>query len=167
MSWTQRALSLLCRQSQIDAAPLVDEIEEDDDFKSAFLDEDTGEIYEGRFESCALCFVLSGKRILLLRHGCSWHHGFRHGFGICVYADGNMYEGFWLLGREHGHGVLMSGKRQVRLHGILGLVYLRCPQTIYAGEWSEGLMNGHGSYHYPNGDKYCGFVAYFFSFSVW
>ena len=44
--------------------------EDFDGYKSAFLDEDTGEVYEG-----------------------SWFNGMRHGKGICLYTDGTMYEG--------------------------------------------------------------------------
>jgi hypothetical protein len=49
------------------------------DYRDAFMDVDSGEIYEGQ-----------------------WMFGFRHGLGICLYCDGLMYEGFWVKGREHG-----------------------------------------------------------------
>ena len=29
-------------------------------------------------------------------------------------------------------------------------------QILYVGEWLDGMMNGHGSYYFPNGDTYCG-----------
>lgn len=42
-----------------------------------------------------------------------WYCGVRHGHGVCLYADGTMFEGAWVFGREHGRGVLMTGSRQV------------------------------------------------------
>ena len=37
----------------------------------------------------------------------------RHGQGVCLYADGSIYEGSWLFGREQGQGSLMTAERQV------------------------------------------------------
>ena len=90
---------------------------EDPEYKHAIYDEITGEVYEG-----------------------GWSHGYRHGRGVCLYADGSMYEGSWLRGKEHGRGRLMGGDRKI----------------IYTGEWQEGAMHGHGTYNFYSGDKYVG-----------
>ena len=68
------------------------------------------------------------------------HDGQRHGKGVCLFPDGTLYEGLWQQGREHGRGVLMKPDRSV----------------IFTGEWVEGLMHGHGSYNFANGDRYTG-----------
>ena len=89
------------------------------DYRSAFLDEDTGEVYEG------------GWFPRLMK---------RNGLGICLYPDGRIYEGVWLMGKEHGRGQLLTGDRQ----------------PIYVGEWMDGLMHGHGTYYFSNEDRYIG-----------
>lgn len=61
-----------------------------DNYMSASLDEESGEIYEGAL-----------------------FNGFRHGKGICLFPDGNMYEGAWFCGKEHGRGQLLTGDRKV------------------------------------------------------
>jgi hypothetical protein len=47
------------------------------DYRVAFLDDETGEIYEG---------------------GWHPHARRRHGTGVCMYSDGSMYEGGWAMG---------------------------------------------------------------------
>ena len=81
------------------------------DYRVAFLDEDTGEVYEGGW-----CPELRQ----------------RHGRGICAYADGTLYEGSWIYGKEQGKGSLMTGNRQL----------------IYLGEWVDGYI--HGKYLISN-----------------
>jgi len=116
-------------------------------YRSAYLDPDTGDIYEG-----------------------GWVDGFRHGRGVCLYALPSvlvetkdqeisrststsllsnkneatqshfMYEGDWHRGKEHGQGEYMTGDRDV----------------IYGGEFVDGVKQGFGSYYFPNGDTYTG-----------
>lgn len=69
-----------------------------------------------------------------------WLNGRRHGHGVCVYADGTMYEGGWRLGAEHGRGALMTGDRT----------------PIYSGDWADGLPHGQGVYRWACGDSYSG-----------
>ncbi len=57
-----------------------------EDFRSAFFDEDSGEIYEGG--SVTLFPSYS--------HPSRWIAGARNGKGVCLYADGTLYEGFWV-----------------------------------------------------------------------
>jgi hypothetical protein len=104
-----------------DAAADVSEFPDDSgcDYRCAFLDADSGEVYEG------------GWLPRLMK---------RHGLGICLYADGRIYEGLWSMGREHGRGQLLTGDRQ----------------PVYVGEWLDGQMHGHGTYNFPNGDRYSG-----------
>lgn len=89
------------------------------EYRVAFLEEETGEVYEGGWHPYA-------QR--------------RHGLGVCLYADGTMYEGSWVFGREHGRGQLMTGERHI----------------IYMGEWTDGMIHGQGVYTFANGDKYAG-----------
>lgn len=101
-------------------------------YREAFMDVDTGEIYEGE-----------------------WYGGYRTGRGIVVYADGLMYEGQWLRGREHGKGELMTGDRQLIYSGdwMDGVfhgfgVYYFPNGDVYTGDWKEGNRHGRGDYYY-------------------
>jgi hypothetical protein len=49
------------------------------------------------------------------------------GFGKCVYANGDSYEGYWLNSKPHGLGV-----------------YVWKSSGRYEGEFFEGLMHGVG-----------------------
>jgi hypothetical protein len=132
-----------------------------EDYRSAFYDEETGEIYEGGYGPLSVAISLSLSFFLLifpllsfvsLCHPLcstvmpsvplwlSWISGTRHGKGVCLYGDGTLYEGSWVSGREHGYGVWMTGERQI----------------IFSGEWVEGKMQGTGTYYFPNGDIYIG-----------
>mmetsp|Transcript_6698 Transcript_6698/g.9718 ORF Transcript_6698/g.9718 Transcript_6698/m.9718 type:complete len:947 (-) Transcript_6698:109-2949(-) len=57
----------------------------------------------------------------------------REGLGVCLYENGNIYEGWWHRNKEHGKGVLMTGDRRF---------------IIYEGDWERGRMNGKGIYYY-------------------
>jgi hypothetical protein len=111
-----------------------------DGYKSAYLDEETGEIYEGE-----------------------WSCGYKHGRGICLYPDLVMYEGNWVFGKPSGLGLLMSSKREIiyegefldgKLHGRGRFCYANGDQ--YTGEWREGERQGHGEYVFSNGCRYVG-----------
>lgn len=116
---------------------------EDDepDYKSAFYDETTGEVYEG-----------------------GWYFGKRHGRGICLFIDGSMYEGNWSMGKEHGRGQLLSGDRQVicvgdwmdgLMHGH-GTYHFATSGDKYVGDFREGNRHGKGEMHVNGGCKYVG-----------
>lgn len=57
----------------------------------------------------------------------------REGLGVCLYENGNIYEGWWHRNKEHGKGILMTGDRRF---------------IIYEGDWERGRMNGKGIYYY-------------------
>jgi hypothetical protein len=57
----------------------------------------------------------------------------REGLGVCLYENGNIYEGWWHRNKEHGKGILMTGDRRF---------------VIYEGDWERGRMNGKGIYYY-------------------
>lgn len=90
----------------------------------------------------------------------SWFRGLRHGRGICLYTDGCLYEGQWVLGKEQGRGLLMTGDRQVSAQTKLTVVdfILLSLQIIYFGDFFDGLMHGQGVYNFSNGDQYAGFI---------
>lgn len=110
-------------------------------YREAFLDVDSGEIYEGQ-----------------------WSHGMRHGFGLCLYCHGLLYEGQWLRGREHGKGTLMTADRQViytgdwvdgNMHGSGEYHYNN--GDIYIGDFKENNRHGRGEYVvYSSGARYVG-----------
>ncbi|CAE7376019.1 PIP5K6, partial [Symbiodinium microadriaticum] len=110
-------------------------------YRSAFLDDTTGEVYEG-----------------------GWCNGLRHGYGVAVFVDGTMYEGSWVNGREHGQGQWMSSNRQQvlykgewadgRMHGSGTFNFPN--GDMYTGEWKEGSRHGRGEYLLADGTRYYG-----------
>lgn len=109
-------------------------------YREAFQDCDSGEIYEGQ-----------------------WAYGARQGRGVCVYCDGLMYEGNWNRGKEHGKGELMTGDRRVIYSGdwVDGIMhgfgtYFFGNGDKYIGDWKEGNRHGRGDYDFANGCYYSG-----------
>lgn len=109
-------------------------------YREAFMDCDTGEVYEG-----------------------GWYYGLRHGKGVCLYSDGLMYEGGWVANKEHGKGQLMTADRQLiytgdwlegSMHGFG--TYNFGNGDRYTGDWREGSRHGKGDYTFRNGCRYSG-----------
>jgi hypothetical protein len=126
-------------EGPIDYVPIPNE-GDDDDYRAAFYDEGSGEVYEG-----------------------GWYNGKRHGRGICMYVDGTMFEGNWSLGKEQGHGQLLSGDRHVIYMGewFDGLMHGHGTYNFgngdkYTGEWREGNRHGKGELFVNGGCKYVG-----------
>jgi hypothetical protein len=66
--------------------------------------------------------------------------GLANGFGVGVYANGNIYEGKWMNGKKHGEGI-----------------YSFSDGELYEGMFSEDKRNGFGQYKWKNGDLYKGY----------
>mmetsp|Transcript_31626 Transcript_31626/g.104629 ORF Transcript_31626/g.104629 Transcript_31626/m.104629 type:complete len:529 (+) Transcript_31626:298-1884(+) len=142
-----------CAQNQVDdQADSSDELSSEDEdempesnWRAAFIDEDSDEIYEG-----CVCPIT----------------GLRHGLGAVVHlAHGHrIYEGEWRHGREHGRGILFSRDRTTvydgefadgKLHGR-GTYYLPSG-AVYSGEFRENMKHGFGRYVLsPNSSGYVG-----------
>jgi len=108
----------------------------------AALDEEINEVYEGEAR---------GNE--------------REGFGVCVFCNhgNNMYEGEWVANKEHGHGTLMTEKREVIYQGEWSYGQMHGQGTyffpgggVYTGDWRENMRHGHGSYTLPSGSRYEG-----------
>ena len=63
-----------------------------------------------------------------------WENGHRHGEGIFVYPNGDMYSGWWRFGEKEGTGTYTSKQSGMKMFG----------------EWSAGQINS-GKWAYPNG----------------
>lgn len=112
----------------------------EEDYREAFQDCDSGEIYEG-----------------------GWTYGARNGRGVCLYNDGLLYEGNWLQNKEHGKGQLMTSDRKVLYSGDWldgcfhghGTYYFGNGDR-YTGDWRESCRQGKGDYEFWNGCRYSG-----------
>ncbi|KAK6293292.1 hypothetical protein J4Q44_G00367930 [Coregonus suidteri] len=91
----------------------------------------------------------------------SWSHGFEI-VGVYTWPSGNMYHGYWSLGKRHGLGVETKGKWIYRgewSHGFKGRYGLRQSHNTparYDGTWSNGLQDGYGIETYGDGGTYQG-----------
>jgi len=90
-------------------------------------------------------------------------NGLRSGSGACVYACGNIFEGTWKEGREHGRGTLYTPTRDVIYEGSWAYgrmsgsgIYHFEDGSVYSGEWKENLRVGVGTYTFKDGSSYVG-----------
>ena len=92
----------------------------------------------------------------------SRHAGVPHGFGICIFNDGEYYRGEYRNGKRHGQGVYSfsdggryEGRwRDGKPHGQG--VYRSPDGGRHEGEWRNGKKHGHGVQHTSNGARFEG-----------
>lgn len=71
-----------------------------------------------------------------------WKNGKRHGKGIYLYTNGDVYDGLWKNNERHGPD---------------GQYTYRNPKAkIFKGHWVEDKKCGYGVMLFTNGDKYKG-----------
>lgn len=102
-----------------------------------------------------------------------WKDGLRSGYGTITYPTGNTYEGYWLLNKKHGKGIMQWGdKNEIYLGDwaldkpqgwgehiwieTYGKAMLHQMCNIYRGQWDNGLRQGYGTFFYGNGSQYTG-----------
>lgn len=62
-----------------------------------------------------------------------------NGKGFKIFDDGSVYEGYFMNGKYHGYGRLITDG------------------NIYEGQWSDNKLNGKGTYIHEEGTlKYTG-----------
>ena len=116
--------------------------------------------------STTLDSFFTGTKIERYSNG-AWYegqfvHGLRHGHGVYHYADGDVYEGAFVNGKPHGYGKitfvqgdLYEGEFQFGVFYGYG-VYYYISGHRYEGEFENGLKHGEGVYYFANGDRYEG-----------
>ena len=63
----------------------------------------------------------------------------RHGYGIQVWSDGSMYQGYWKEDKANGWGRL-----------------IHADGDVYEGEWKDDKAHGQGVYKHTDGAEYNG-----------
>lgn len=66
--------------------------------------------------------------------------GFKCGYGVYLYANGNSYEGEWLSDKKTGKGIY---------HNIAN-------NEKYEGQYLDNEKHGYGTFFYKYGDKFSG-----------
>jgi len=64
----------------------------------------------------------------------------RHGYGVCAFENGIIYQGTWSAGKMHGPGILLTKRGHV----------------FFQGDFQENVISGKGTYCFDNGDRYDG-----------
>ncbi|KAF4525526.1 hypothetical protein B566_EDAN014912 [Ephemera danica] len=114
----------------------------------------TGRVYEGNFHAGHM----QGHGRQTYQDGRSyegqWTESLQSGYGVeklysFSYASrsaaGDVYEGYFLRGLPHGHGVCKEGG------------FLSSAASVYVGEWASGRRHGYGvSDEISTGEKYLG-----------
>jgi hypothetical protein len=71
--------------------------------------------------------------------------GLKHGYGVCLYPNGDVYIGQYDNGRKQGKGAYIY---KVKKNSI---------KAFYCGEWNNNMKEGKGYMLYPNGNRYMGY----------
>ena len=87
----------------------------------------------------------------------------RHGLGVHLYRNGNVYRGGFKGDKEHGRGALWNESGKVVFEGdffqgkITGTGTYRWEDgSHYTGEFSSNTRSGWGTYYFPSGATYAG-----------
>ena len=81
-----------------------------------------------------------------------WQMGLKNGKGVATFMDGSSYDGQYLQGVPHGHGVWRAGPvASSDGQGAPGEVLV-----TYEGSWSTGLREGEGLATFADGSSYGG-----------
>lgn len=91
-----------------------------------------------------------------LKHGC------RHGSGLMVFSNGDVYDGEWKRGLMDGSGTMRysngdmySGQFLKGLYSGQGVLHW-ANGDVYNGRYKRGQRHGHGTMRYRNFDEYSG-----------
>lgn len=68
-----------------------------------------------------------------------------HGRGRLTYANGDVYQGDWVAGRQEGTGVFVN----------------RATATVYDGTWVDGMKHGNGRESQDRGTHIVTYVGEF------
>lgn len=91
-----------------------------------------------------------------------WNRGEMHGFGRIVYANGDYYEGDFNFNQRHGRGEYHNAALRSTLEGEWredlpeGQGEETHENAFYQGQFSQGLKQGQGKFHWPDGSVYSG-----------
>jgi hypothetical protein len=73
------------------------------------------------------------------RYSGEFKDSLRHGVGKLQWANGDTYDGSWVVDRRHGHGIFTIAQG-----------------AVYDGDFHDDEMHGRGELRWPNGDVYVG-----------
>lgn len=86
-----------------------------------------------------------------------WKNGLEHGQGKLTYASGDMYNGEWKMGQKHGMGSFLTAKDK-KVY-VRKWVHDRSTRPVGVnGKCAEGgdCLNGEGTFTWPDGATYAG-----------
>jgi hypothetical protein len=85
------------------------------------------------------------KPLIVLENGAKYEGewnvatNMRDGRGYQIWADGSLYEGYWLNDKANGRGRL-----------------IHADGDVYEGEWRDDKAHGYGKYYHTDGARYEG-----------
>ncbi len=130
----------------------------------------------GLYAQCNSGDCENGSGVFMLPSGAKYIGNFQdgiiHGFGTCYYTDGTKYQGYWIDRYPEGDGTITfpdkttwtgNWKKGKPVDDLGNSVFL--PQQEFTAKGADDLQSGcvigncysgHGTYAYPNGNKYKG-----------
>ena len=89
--------------------------------------------------------------------------GEKDGKGYFIYANGDLYEGYWSKNKRNGKGRMIYSKFD-KINPVFDFCQKQYPHfdddelraAIYEGYWKDGMFDGNGTYTFLNGEKYEG-----------
>jgi hypothetical protein len=141
-----------------------------------------GNLYNGFTNESILKLFKSSKNSDIYYYKGPFVNGKKHGMGICVFKDGNIYQGEWNDDEPNGMGIMKylpmdkienyldSYWNYLDSYWIKGInqkgtyekicnkdeIDIHIDGDIYEGEWGGGKKHGAGKQIFANGDIYKG-----------
>ena len=92
----------------------------------------------------------------------TWKNALRHGYGVHVYANGDLYKGEFKCNLPDGVGQYYQRYEKLPQHSKKTIDQLpeQMPdvyQLVYDGQWEKGRRQGFGRFYYSSESFYCGY----------
>lgn len=156
LSYLQKSLDCKIEESISWKLDILKELEEQDKSEREKNNFYKGQVKEGKKEGCGVW--ICDKNVFI----GNFIEDERYGKGMCLYAEGDVYDGEWENGVFNGKGTYKLNDGEMFVGEFMGGEYHGegvlsfCNGDRYEGNFAHDQMSGKGVYYHANGDVYEG-----------